>query len=135
MRELQTRIRTLISLLTIIPVGFYSKFYAGPAAHWVNNSLGGVFYEIFWCLFFFLFFYKSRPWFIGLTVLVLTSMLEFLQLYHPPFLEFFRGYFIGSTILGTTFAWSDFPYYFVGAGLGCFWIWLLQRAGASRGMA
>ena len=127
-REFQTRTRTLLSLLVVIPIGFYSKFYAGPAADWVNNSLGGVFYEIFWCLICFLFFTGSRPWLIGLVVLTLTSLVEFLQLYHPPFLEFFRGFFIGSTILGTTFAWSDFPYYFVGSGIGWFWIRWLQRA-------
>ena len=42
------------SLLVTIPVGVYTKFYQGPAADWVNNSLGGVFYEIFWCLLVFL---------------------------------------------------------------------------------
>jgi hypothetical protein len=41
-------------LLVTIPVGVYTKFYQGPAADWVNNSLGGVFYEIFWCLLVFL---------------------------------------------------------------------------------
>lgn len=35
------RVLTGISLLFIIPAGFYSKFYTGPAADWVNNSLGG----------------------------------------------------------------------------------------------
>jgi hypothetical protein len=39
------------SLLVTVPVGVYTKFHQGPAADWVNNSLGGVFYEIFWVCF------------------------------------------------------------------------------------
>ena len=39
---------TIISIFGIVPIGFYSKFYRGSAAQWVNGSLGGVFYEIFW---------------------------------------------------------------------------------------
>ncbi|MDM8548667.1 DUF2809 domain-containing protein [Desulfobacterales bacterium HSG2] len=115
------RIWTFISLLFIVPVGFYSKFYAGPAAHWVNNSLGGLFYEIFWCLLAFLIF-EDKPGIIAISVLIVTCCLEFLQLWHPPFLEFLRSYFIGATILGSTFTWLDFPYYFAGCGIG--WLWM-----------
>ena len=118
---------TLLSLLIIVPVGFYAKFYQGPAALWVNNSLSGVFYEIFWCLLIFLFLPKWRPVTIALAVLVLTCFLEFLQLWHPPFLEYLRSFFIGRTILGTTFAWSDFPYYFLGSGIGWFWLRQLRN--------
>jgi hypothetical protein len=37
------RVATPRSLAVIIPAGFYSKFYHGPAAHRVNNSLDGIF--------------------------------------------------------------------------------------------
>ena len=121
------RASTLLSLLVILPVGFYSKFYRGPAAEWVNDSLGGAFYEIFWCLLVFLFL--DRPRAIAGWVLVLTCVLEFLQLWHPPVLEFMRGYFLGRTILGTTFAWSDFFYYVLGCGIGWLWMVGLQRMG------
>ena len=113
---------TFISILIITPIGFYSKFYHGPAASWVNDSLGGLFYEIFWCLGAFLFFPKSKPWKISAIVLTITCLLEFLQLWHPPFLELLRSYFIGATILGSSFAWLDFPYYLFGSGIG--WLWL-----------
>lgn len=113
---------TLFSLLLITPIGFYSKFYQGPAAHWVNDSLGGVFYEIFWCLLIFLFFNNSKPWFIAATILISTCLLEFLQLWHPLFLELIRKNFIGRTILGNSFTWFDFPYYFLGSGIG--WLWM-----------
>ncbi len=116
------RNRTILSILIIIPIGFASKFYRGPAAAWVNDSLGGVFYVIFWCLVGYLFFPKSKPWKIAAIVLTITCLLECLQLWHPPFLEWLRSYFIGATILGTSFVWSDFPYYFLGSAIG--WLWL-----------
>ncbi len=118
---------TLISILIIVPLGIYSKFYSGQAARWVNNSLGGVLYVIFWCLFVFLFLSNAKSWKIAAVVFAITCFLEFLQLWHPPFLEFLRSNFIGRTILGTTFTWSDFPYYIVGGGIGWLWMKSLQK--------
>jgi hypothetical protein len=116
------RLWTVISLMVIVPLGFYTKFYAGPAAGLVNNSLGGVVYEVFWCLLLSLFPGTSRPGVIAASVLIVTCCLEFLQLWHPPFLEILRSTFIGRTVLGTSFTWSDFPYYFLGCGIG--WLWM-----------
>ncbi len=123
------RIWTAVSLLVIVPIGFYGKFYSGPANGWVNDSLGGVFYEIFWCLLLFLFFTKGSPKIIAMGVLIITCLLECLQLWHPPFLEAIRSHFIGRTILGTAFVWSDFPYYFLGSWLGYLWISRLKNIG------
>lgn len=119
------RLPTLISILIITPVGFYSKFYDGPAAQWVNDSLGGTFYVIFWCLVVYLFLPVKKIWMISVSVLVITCVLEFLQLSSHPILELLRSSFIGLTIIGSTFSWSDFPYYILGAGLGWFWIFVL----------
>ncbi len=122
------RIRwTLISMLIIVSLGIYSKFYSGQATNWMNNSLGGVLYVIFWCLFAFLFLSNTKLWKIAAAVFAVTCFLEFLQLWHPPLLEFLRSNFIGRTILGTTFTWSDFPYYLVGCGIGWLWMKSLQK--------
>lgn len=118
---------TLISILIIVPLGIYSKFYSGQAENWVNNSLGGVLYVIFWCLLAFLFLSNTKPWKIAATVFIITCFLEFLQLWHSTFLEFLRSNFIGRTILGTTFTWNDFPYYLVGCGIGWLWMKSLQK--------
>jgi len=118
---------TLISILIIVPLGIYSKFYSGQAARWVNDSLGGVLYVIFWCLLAFLFLSNTKPWKIAAVVFAVTCFLEFLQLWHPPLLEFLRSNFIGRTILGTSFTWSDFPYYLVGCGIGWLWMKSLQK--------
>jgi hypothetical protein len=117
----------LASLVVIVPVGFYSKVYRGPGAYWVNTSLDGVFYEIFWCLFLALALSRARPQRIAIGVLTATCILEFLQLWHPPFLEAIRATFSGRAIIGTTFDWSDFPYYFIGSALGWFWLIQLRR--------
>jgi hypothetical protein len=118
---------TLISILIVVPLGLYSKFYNGQAARWVNDSLGGVLYVIFWCLFAFLFLGNTKPWKIAAAVFAITCFLELLQLWHPPFLESLRSNFVGTTILGTTFTWSDFPYYLVGCGIGWLWMNSIQK--------
>ncbi len=119
--------KTLVSLVVVTLIGFYSKFYTGPAALWVNNSLSGVFYEIFWCLLFFFFLKKCRPGIIAACVLTVTCLLEFLQLWHPPFLVYIRSSFLGSALLGTTFVWTDFLYYSAGCALGWLWMHWLQQ--------
>lgn len=112
------RIWTFVSLTAIVPLGFYTKFYDGPQAGWVNHSLGGVFYEIFWCLLVFFLLPGVRAWTIALCVLAITCALEFAQLWHPPALTLVRSHLIGATLLGTTFSWYDFPYYLVGVTIG-----------------
>ena len=118
---------TFILILIITPIGFYTKFYTGPGASWVNNSLGGVFYEIFWCLLVFLFFVNARAWVIAVSVFIITCCLEVLQLWHPEFLEIIRGNLIGRTVLGTSFSMYDFIYYFIGSGIGYLILYRLQK--------
>lgn len=114
--------RLRLKLLVIIPitvaVGLGSKFYPGPGADWANNSLGGVFYVIFWQLVVLFCLPQASIRRIALGVFLATCGLEFLQLWHPPFLETLRANFFARTVLGSSFAWSDFPYYAIGGILG-----------------
>ncbi len=109
---------TIISILVIIPLGFASKFYDGIGAKWFNDSLCGSLYEVFWCLVISLILIKIRPWKIALNVFIITCILEFLQLWHPIFLEMIRSTFIGRTLIGTSFVPSDFIYYILGSLAG-----------------
>ena len=118
---------TLISIGITVPVGFFTKSYRGPAQPWVNDSLGGLFYAVFWCLVAYLFADRLKPWVIAVSVLIATCFLECLQLWHPPFLEYPRGFFIGRTVLGTSFSWLDFPYYIIGGLIGWMWIVWIKR--------
>lgn len=117
MRFLWKKKWILAAILVITPLGFYSKFYTGPASAWVNNSLGGVLYVIFWTLVFSLIFARTRPWKIAGLVVLITCILEFLQLLHPRFLESIRSTFMGATLLGNSFSWLDLAHYLVGAVL------------------
>ena len=121
----------LASLAIVAPLGYYMKRgYHGPYAEWVHDSLGGVCYEIFWCLVLALVLPRWKASRIAGVVLIATCTLEFLQLWHPPFLEWLRSFFLGRTILGSYFDWSDFPYYFIGSAIG--WLWLSAITPRSR---
>ena len=112
----------IIVLVTIsIPVGIYAKLYNGPLKLWVNNSFSGIIYELFWCLAIFLFY--KKPFKIAISVFIITCLLEIMQLWHPELLEKIRSYFIGRALLGNSFVWTDFVYYFI----GCFIAYLIMK--------
>lgn len=112
------RLLIILLLIVIVPIGFFTKFYSGPAQDWISNSVGGLFYEIFWCLVLYFLFPKTRILLLAMIVFLTTCFLEFIQFWHPSFLEYLRSNFIGRTILGNAFNWMDFPYYIVGSFLG-----------------
>ena len=118
---------TLISLIVVISLGFASKFYSGPGAWWFNDYAGGIMYEIFWCLVVTLLWLRAPSVSIAACVFVITCLLEFLQLWHPHFLESIRATFIGRTFIGTSFSWWDFPHYLMGCCAGWLWIKWLGR--------
>jgi hypothetical protein len=119
---------TILSLLLSASLGYYVKRgYHGPASPWARDSLGGVFYEIFWCMAIALAVPRGRAAPIAAAVLIATCTLEFLQAWHPPLLETARATFLGRTILGSFFDWADFPYYFMGSAIGWAWLRALGR--------
>jgi hypothetical protein len=118
MRLSPPRWRALISLAAVVPLGFATKYYRGPGAHWANDSLAGLWYEVFWCLAVFFAQPRWSPAAIAGGVCGATCILEFLQLWHPGWLETMRRTFIGAAILGSSFDWFDFLYYFAGSAAG-----------------
>jgi hypothetical protein len=135
-KMLQHRNQTIfitISIFIVVPMGLLSKFYTGPAHQWFNDYGGDILYEIFWCLFAFCFF-RSRAAIIKIPiwVFVITCILEFLQLWHPPLLNQIRATLIGKLLLGTTFVWWDFPHYLLGCVLGWLWLRQLQKIGYAK---
>ncbi len=120
--------RSLLPALVVLVLGFATKSWEGPARAWVADSLGGVFYVLFFCLFFHA-LTGARPAAVAAWVVAGTCALEVLQLWHPPFLEAVRDTFLGQALLGTTFKWKDFPYYLAGGLLG--WLWTRRLAARS----
>lgn len=112
--------------MVVTPLGFAFKFYSGPGNIWFNNYGAGLLYETFWILLASLFFHSKRSVnMIPVCVFIVTCILEFLQLWHPPFLGAIRSSFLGSALIGTTFVWWDFPHYVLGCLIGWIWIRLL----------
>jgi hypothetical protein len=118
--------RAALALAVVIPLGVYTKFYRGPAADCVNDPLGSVLYEVAWCLAAALVVARWRPRSIAISVFAATCVLEVLQLWHPPILEWLRSFFLGRLVLGTTFVWSDFVWYAVGSAAGYALLTLLR---------
>lgn len=131
------RLALLASILVIVPLGLATKFYRGPGQEWLNNSFGGIPYEIFFVLLVVFIWPQLSALRAALAVCLATCLLEFLQLWHPPFLEAIRATLLGRLLLGNTFQWSDIPYYFIGSFLGWAWVRGIQhqllRAKTSKG--
>lgn len=126
------RLLTILLLIVVIPMGFYTSYYSGPAEGWIRNSMGGFVYEIFWCLLVALIVPAARPFNVALGVFMATCLLEVLQLWHPPFLEVLRSNYLGRLVLGNSFNWMDFPYYLLGSLAGWAMLMLVRRAAAFR---
>jgi hypothetical protein len=121
------------SLLVIIPLGIYTKFYTGAGETWVRDYSGDILYEICWCLLVFIFIPKKKRKkaiaLIAIWVFVITCCLEILQLWQTPILNVARTTFVGKLLLGTTFVWWDFPHYLLGSVLGYFWLRAIDLKG------
>ena len=113
----------LICLVFTVILGLATKFYEGQFSEWLNNSFSSILYEAFWIL---LVIFLKPQFSVGLVsfwVFIMTSFLEFLQLWKPPFLQIIRATLIGRLLLGNTFVWWDFLYYL----LGCSLTWIFLR--------
>jgi hypothetical protein len=119
--------KTLLVLALLVPLGFLSKHYCGPAQHWVNTSLSGALYEVFWCLVGALVFRRTHPLKIVAAVLAVTCVLEVLQLFDWDLLRYLRSFYLGRVLIGTTFVPSDFLYYLLGCLAGWWAIAKLKR--------
>jgi hypothetical protein len=103
------------ALLIVTPLGFATKSYPGPGSAWMQHYAGGVLYVMFWILVVLAVRPGLSPRRVAIAVFLVTSALEVLQLWHPAWLEALRAPFLGKALLGTTFAWWDFPHYALGA--------------------
>lgn len=111
-----------VILLIIIPLGLFSKTYTGIGQAWVRDYSGDILYEIFWCLIFFLLFPRQKAAVtIPIWVFIVTSLIEFSQLFFEGVPIALRETIVWKLLLGSTFVWWDFLHYAIGCWLG----WLL----------
>lgn len=120
------RLLLIIWLFLIALFGYWFRFDAPISAGW-RDRIGGAAYVIFFVVALAIATQAISAARIALLVLTLTCALEFLQLWHPLWLERIRRTLLGSALLGTTFEWTDFPPYFAGAVIGWALVRLHQR--------
>lgn len=127
--EIVTRYRVslIVWLFVVALLGYWFRFDAPMSAEW-RDGIGGAAYVIFFMVALAIIWQASSATRITLIVLTLTCVLEFLQLWHPLWLERIRRTLLGRALLGTTFGWTDFPPYFAGAVIGWALVRLHQRA-------
>lgn len=115
-----------VALAVCVPVGLWTKVYRGPGQAWMHGFAGGIVYEMFWIFLVAFIFPEVEAWAIAAAVFAVTSLIEFLQLWNPPFLAAARETFLGKMLLGSTFNWWDFPHYLLGCVLGGLFVFFVQ---------
>lgn len=112
----KSQLAAIVLLLILLPLAYWLRFFAPIGDRW-RDWTGGAAYVIFWCSLGKLLWPQLRIVRITGLVLAITCCLEFLQLWHPAWLEAIRRTLPGRLVLGTTFDWADFRAYFAGAAL------------------
>lgn len=110
---------SIVLLLFVIPLGFSTKFYHGVYESWVHNYAGDIFYPMFWMYLILLVFPQLSVCWTGIIVFVFSTAIELSQLSSWSVLEYFRQSFLGRTIFGVSFSWTDVRYYAIGCFFGC----------------
>ncbi len=108
------RTKTVLVLLVLTPLGFYSKFYQGPGKEWAHSYAGDILYPMFWFFVLAFFWPKLSPYTNAVIIFLVTTAIEFSQLLSYPFLECIRRSFLGRTLIGTGFVVADIFYYLIG---------------------
>lgn len=124
---IKNRIYKISALIITTGLGFFLKYINCPFSNFFNNSLAGSAYVVFWIILANIIFPKIKPLKIAVAVTLLTSILECIQLLDTPSLNYLRKFWLGKTILGTTFTITDFPYYIIGGVAGFFMLKFLSR--------
>ncbi|MGK7888606.1 MAG: DUF2809 domain-containing protein [Leptolyngbyaceae cyanobacterium] len=121
-RCLPYSVAVAIALGLTVALGLWTKLgYRGWGAAWVNDSSGGILYEVAWILAVGLIWPRWRSRNIALGVFVATAVIEFSQLI--PFPKALVSNLLWRLLMGSTFVWWDFPHYAIGCVLG----WLLLQ--------
>ena len=123
MRNRKSLVKAIVLIIIVAALGVLAKMVPAGEALWISNHLAGSFYVVELSLILYLIFPDHFNFLLVTAAFLLTSLVEFLQIWHPAFLEPVRSSFVGHTILGNTFSWLDFPWYLLGAFTG----WLLLQ--------
>ena len=121
------RLRLALCFAVTLPLAAGAFALRGTPYDALADFAGGVLYVQGWIILVLALVPRLTPLPLSLAVLAGTCAVEVAQLWHPPLLEMARATLPGRILLGTTFAWRDFPAYGVGALAG----WLIAARVAS----
>ena len=127
-------IAAVLVVLAVLSCLAYAA-YRTELSPWWRAHGGGIPYVLFWI--FLLHFFWPNPkllFRICAAVVLVTTGLEFLQLWNPEPLATIRETRFGVALLGNTFVWMDIPPYFIGGGIGYLVLWVctsIRRSQAS----
>ena len=117
----RTQPRIIAVLLVVIAViGCLTYAWCRPSLPpWWRGHGGGIPYVLFWIFLAFLVWpARKHALRICVAVVLVTTALEFLQLWNPEPLATIRSTRFGVALLGNSFDWADIPPYFVGGLIG-----------------
>ena len=126
----------IYKILLLVPVfitGLYTREYQGPHAVIINNNVGGAMYVMFGSLLFSLVFPRMKAWKVVSLAFGITCLLELLQWFRFPILIRLTQNKILAYLLGNSFNWTDFIFYFVGGVVAFGLLLMLQHN--DRGVA
>ena len=118
-------LRTSICFVLILFARLVALIYAGPYANWLGHSFDNVAYAAAWCFLLALMWPWASALRLAQVAVAICFGLEFLQLWHPWELEIWRASEFGRLIVGSSFAWSDLPFYALGGLLSGLWLSVL----------
>jgi len=127
--SMQQRLPVMVALGAVIGLGLASRTYDGLFPNALEKYPGDALWTVAAYLGWKWVVPAMAPWKLGLMALGQSVGVEFLQLYHAPWLDGIRGNRFGHLLLGSTFNPMDLVAYLVGAAS----VFLVDRFLASRG--
>ncbi|MCG8696441.1 MAG: DUF2809 domain-containing protein [Bacteroidales bacterium] len=114
-------------LIIVAIIGLATKFYPGPAYHFVNNKLSSIPYILFFCVAVLL-FWPRIPLLRNVIIVVgVTCIVEFTQLYNADWIEYLRSFLIVRLLIGNSFSPTDFIMYPLGGLVSYFVIKYIMK--------
>ncbi len=113
--SMQQRLPVMVALGGVIGLGLASRAYDGLFPNALGKYPGDALWTVAVYLGWKLVFPAMAPWKLGLMALGQSFGVEFLQLYHAPWLDGIRRNRFGHLLLGSTFNPMDLVAYSVGA--------------------
>jgi hypothetical protein len=126
---MQQRLPVMVALGVVIGLGLASRTYDGLFPNALGKYTGDALWTVAVYLGWKLVFPAMAPWKLGLMALGQSFGVEFLQLYHAPWLDGIRGNRFGHLLFGSTFNPMDLVAYSVGAAV----VFLIDRFLGPRG--